>query len=149
MPVRLPTLTVGPSNNPPTRRHGRPTERSSPMFSSLTSPKTLTKLALATVPLVGMVGLVAGPASAQPRNGTKPASCTVEDSGTGQTSQVPEGTRIGLFYCGSDGEWHFGTVQLDYAKTAQTGGTTGTTGGTKVVNALSKVKATSARLANG
>lgn len=123
------------------------------MFSSLTSAKTITKLALASVPLIGMVGLVAGPASAQPRNGSTPASCPVEDSGTGQTTQVPEGTRVGLFYCGSDGEWHFGTVVLDHSRTAATstgtGTGTGATGGTKVVNSLSKVKSMSKSATNG
>ena len=24
------------------------------------------------------------------------------------TTKVPEGTRIGMFVCGADGEWHFG-----------------------------------------
>jgi hypothetical protein len=49
----------------------------------------------------------AGPAGAQPKGDTKPQGCPVEDE-NGNVSYVPIGTRIGLFVCGSDGEWHFG-----------------------------------------
>lgn len=80
------------------------------------SRKSLIRVALATTPAIALLGLVAGPASAaRPRQGSVPASCDVVDSDTGQVTQVPEGTRVGLFYCGSDGDWHFGTVILDRA----------------------------------
>lgn len=77
------------------------------------SRKSLIQVALATTPAIALLGLAAGPASARPRQGTTPASCDVVDSDTGEVTQVPEGTRVGLFYCGSDGEWHFGTIILD------------------------------------
>lgn len=95
------------------------------------SRTTLARLSLGLVPLA-VIGLAAAPAGAQkPRNGSTPASCDVEDE-KGNVSQVPEGTRVGLFYCGSDGEWHFGTVILDHASaTVDPGTTTPTTGGTK------------------
>ncbi|MEZ5407648.1 MAG: hypothetical protein R2761_06460 [Acidimicrobiales bacterium] len=98
---------------------------------------TLARIALGLAPLA-VIGLAAGPASAQkPRNDSTPASCDVEDE-NGGVSQVPEGTRVGLFYCGSDGEWHFGTVILDHAAAsldpvtpAPTGGPRGTITGVK------------------
>ncbi len=95
------------------------------------SRTTLARIALGLAPLA-VIGLAAGPASAQkPRSGSTPASCDVENE-DGTTSQVPEGTRVGLAYCGSDGEWHFGTVILDHPATLETGTTTPpTTGGTK------------------
>jgi hypothetical protein len=51
--------------------------------------------------------VIAGPAFAQPKGPIKPKGCPVEDA-NGTTSTVEVGTRIGLFVCGSDGEWHFG-----------------------------------------
>ncbi len=78
--------------------------------------KPLIRTAVWISAVAGTVGLVAAPAgAARPRNGSTPASCDVENE-NGTTSQVPEGTRVGLFYCGSDGEWHFGTVILDWSK---------------------------------
>ncbi|MEZ5141841.1 MAG: hypothetical protein R2726_04895 [Acidimicrobiales bacterium] len=53
--------------------------------------------------------------SAEPNNGPagKPGQgCAVEDA-NGKVSYVPVGTQVGLFHCGSDGEWHFGTVTTD------------------------------------
>lgn len=50
----------------------------------------------------------AGPASAEDdAPAPKPGKCPVvhED---GSVSYVPAGTRVGLFRCGKDGEWHFG-----------------------------------------
>ncbi len=95
------------------------------------SRTTLSRLALGLAPLA-VIGLAAAPAGAQkPRSGSTPASCDVEDE-NGNVSQVPEGSRVGLFYCGSDGEWHFGTVILDHQATISPGTTTTpTTGGTK------------------
>lgn len=104
------------------------------------SRTTLARIALGLAPMA-VIGLAAGPASAQKaRHGSTPASCDVEDE-NGNVSQVPEGSRVGLFYCGSDGEWHFGTVVLDHQATLETGGTTPpTTGGTK--GTVTGVKAT-------
>jgi hypothetical protein len=51
--------------------------------------------------------VTAGPAMAQPKGPVKAKGCPVEDA-NGTTSTVAVGTRIGLFVCGSDGEWHFG-----------------------------------------
>ena len=95
------------------------------------SRTTLARLSLGLAPLA-VIGMAAGPAGAQKaRNGSTPASCDVEDE-NGNTSQVPEGTRVGLFYCGSDGNWHFGTVILDHEASATVGGSTGgITGGGK------------------
>ncbi len=81
------------------------------------SRKTLTRVAITVTPAIVLLGLAAGPAAAaKPRQGSTPASCDVVDSVTGAVTQVPEGTRVGLFYCGSDGDWHFGTVILDHSK---------------------------------
>lgn len=84
----------------------------------LISRKSLIRVALATTPAIALLGLAAGPASAsRPRQGSVAASCDVVDSDTGQVvGQAAEGTRVGLFYCGSDGQWHFGTVILDHSK---------------------------------
>lgn len=50
----------------------------------------------------------AGPAHAQPiGNGSGSQGCQVEDA-NGTVTYVPVGTQVGLFHCGSDGEWHFG-----------------------------------------
>jgi hypothetical protein len=66
---------------------------------------------------------VAGPADARPKGGTTGASgCPVEHE-DGSVTYVPVGTRIGLFHCGSDGEWHFGgLVDSRVAPTTTTGG---------------------------
>lgn len=64
-----------------------------------------------------------GPAS-------KPGHCPVvstDSNGNETVEYVPTGTRMGLSYCGSDGEWHFGWL-VD-ARAADTGSPT--TGGTK------------------
>ena len=97
------------------------------------SRTTLARLSLGLAPLA-VIGLAAAPAGAQkPRNGSTPASCDVVDTDSGEVvGQVPEGTRVGLFYCGSDGNWHFGTVILDHqAAVADPGTTNPTTGGVK------------------
>jgi hypothetical protein len=71
----------------------------------------LSVLAIASATLVPV------PAFAEPVNTTGGAKgCVVENvdanGNTVSTSTVPEGTRIGLFYC-HNGEWRFGTVVLD------------------------------------
>jgi hypothetical protein len=57
--------------------------------------------------------LAAGAAQAQPINGSGTSrGCPVEDE-HGNVTYVPVGTRVGLFHCGSDGEWHFGWLTTD------------------------------------
>ncbi|HJT95153.1 MAG TPA: hypothetical protein VJ777_24980 [Mycobacterium sp.] len=70
---------------------------------------------------------VAATASAQPigPNGpaSKPGHCAIvntDSNGNETVEYVPTGTRMGLSYCGSDGEWHFGWL-VD-AAVAPTGG---------------------------
>src|SRR4051812_40905579 len=47
-------------------------------------------------------------AFAEPKSGgSGSGGCPVEDE-HGNVSYVPVGTVVGLFHCGSDGEWHFG-----------------------------------------
>jgi hypothetical protein len=71
---------------------------------------------------------VAVPAHADTKNGppNSPKGCPVEDE-HGNVSYVPTGTVVGLFHCGSDGEWHFGWLTTEMV--APTGhpiaGTTG------------------------
>jgi hypothetical protein len=43
--------------------------------------------------------------------------CPVVDE-HGNVSYVPAGTRYLLWHCGSDGEWHFGTVTTNVVKRA-------------------------------
>lgn len=66
--------------------------------------------ALAAVGVLGLgfgLAAVATPAQAQPKQGAgSGATCEIEIDG--KTSTVPSGTRVGLFVCGEDGEWHFG-----------------------------------------
>ena len=74
---------------------------------------------------VGAIGLGAGlvataPAQAQPRDtGAGQASCAIEIDG--KTTTVPEGTRVGIFVCGHDGEWHFGWLINDVASASPKG----------------------------
>jgi hypothetical protein len=64
--------------------------------------------ALAAIGAIGLALVVAGPAAAQDNGPTgKPGKCPVEDQ-NGNVSYVDTGTRVGLFVCGSDGNWHFG-----------------------------------------
>lgn len=72
--------------------------------------KLVTRIALAGSLAATLA--MAAPASAQPKKETKPKGCTVEvvdaNGNTIGTKTVEVGTRIGLFVCGADGEWHFG-----------------------------------------
>jgi hypothetical protein len=75
---------------------------------------------------------VAATASAQPigPNGPdkKPGYCAVvntDSNGNETVDYVPTATRMGLSYCGADGEWHFGWL-VD-ARATDTGPTTGGT----------------------
>jgi hypothetical protein len=64
-----------------------------------------------TIAAIGAVAaalVASGPAAAQPKSGSGSAKgCPVEHE-DGSTTYVPVGSQIGLFHCGSDGEWHFG-----------------------------------------
>jgi hypothetical protein len=61
-------------------------------------------------------------AFAEPKGGPGGSrGCPVEDE-HGNVSYVPVGTVIGLFHCGSDGDWHFGWLTTDLQTT---GGATG------------------------
>jgi hypothetical protein len=86
---------------------------------------------MGTLLAVGAVAatlVAAGPAAAQPKGGGTAKGCPVENA-DGTTSTVPVGTQIGLFHCGSDGEWHFGWLTTDLVKPpTTTGGTVGTIG---------------------
>jgi hypothetical protein len=80
---------------------------------------------------------VAATASAEPigPNGpaSKPGYCAVvntDSNGNETVEYVPTGTRMGLSYCGSDGEWHFGWL-VDARATDTGPATGGVKGGTK------------------
>lgn len=74
-----------------------------------TSTKSARRMfaALALV-VVAVALLAAGPAHADPKQGGGGSGkgCPVENDGKVET--VPVGSKVGLFTCGSDGEWHFG-----------------------------------------
>jgi hypothetical protein len=56
---------------------------------------------------VAMAFIAAGPAHADTKKGTGTAKgCLIENDGKLETVAV--GSKVGLFTCGSDGEWHFG-----------------------------------------
>jgi hypothetical protein len=65
----------------------------------------------------------AGAADAQPVKNTGAKGCPVEHE-DGRVTYVPVGTRVGLFKCGSDGEWHFGWL-VDHLVAGDGGTTTG------------------------
>ena len=92
--------------------------------------RTLTMAATLVVAAVGVPALGAAAESKDTGPSTSGRGCTVEhvdDNGnTVSTSTVPEGTRVGLFYC-KNGEWKFGTIVLDH----QSGG--GVQGGSGVL----------------
>lgn len=73
-----------------------------------TTAKLMRKLCAAfAVGVVAMALIAASPAHADTKKGTGPAKgCQIENDGKIET--VPVGSRVGLFVCGSDGEWHFG-----------------------------------------
>jgi hypothetical protein len=64
---------------------------------------------VAAIAAVAAAFLTAGPAHADFKNPPPGKGCPVENS-DGTTSTVEVGTKIGLFVCGADGEWHFGWV---------------------------------------
>ena len=60
-------------------------------------------------------------AFAEPKGGPGGSrGCPVEDE-HGNVSYVPVGTVIGLFHCGSDGDWHFGWLTTDLQTTTGNG----------------------------
>lgn len=70
---------------------------------------TVTVLALG----VSTMGVLAGPASAEDNGPVGSGKgCPVEDE-NGNVTYVKPGTQVGLFRCGSDGEWHFGWLTTD------------------------------------
>jgi hypothetical protein len=73
-----------------------------------TTSKPMRKLAAAfAIAIVAVALIAAGPAHADTKKGTGPAKgCLIENDGKLETVAV--GSRVGLFVCGSDGEWHFG-----------------------------------------
>ena len=74
------------------------------LSSLLSRTGSVVAIVVAAFALVGAV-----PAFAADNNGPagKPGQCPVEDA-NGNVSYVSEGTRVGLFVCGHDGNWHFG-----------------------------------------
>ncbi len=104
-------------------------------------------LTMAAVLVLGSVGVPALGAAAESKDtgpSTSGRGCTVEnvdDNGnTVSTSTVPEGTRVGLFYC-KNGEWKFGTIVLDHQSGGGVQGGSGPLVGTRarvaVVGSLS------------
>ena len=79
-----------------------------PYKITTTTTNMMRKLAAAVaVGAVAMAFVAAGPARADSKQGTGTAKgCQVENDGKVET--VPVGSKVGLFTCGSDGEWHFG-----------------------------------------
>jgi hypothetical protein len=82
--------------------------------------------ALLAVGAVAAALVAAGPADAKPKGGTASRGCPVEHE-DGRVTYVPVGTQVGLFKCGSDGEWHFGWL-VDHLVQPTTGSGPATTG---------------------
>jgi len=103
------------------------------MTATATRPaRTSLRARAAGILAVGAVAgalFAAGPADAQPKRPAGQKGCPVEHE-DGRVTYVPVGTRIGLFHCGSDGEWHFGwlvdSLQQPTGGTVSTPGTVGT-----------------------
>ncbi len=95
-------------------------------------------LTLAATLVVAAIGVPALGAAAEPKDtgpSTSSRGCPVEhvdDNGTTvSTSTVPEGTRVGLFYC-KNGEWKFGTIVLDHLSGGSVQGGSGPLAGSRV-----------------
>jgi hypothetical protein len=66
--------------------------------------KTLAALAIG---IVALAFVATGNAHADSKKGTGGSTgCQIENNGN--VEYVPVGTKVGLFTCGQDGEWHFG-----------------------------------------
>jgi hypothetical protein len=64
-------------------------------------------LAVLAIGMVALAFVATGSAHADSKKGTGGSSgCQIENDGKVET--VPVGTKVGLFTCGQDGEWHFG-----------------------------------------
>jgi len=96
------------------------------------SSKMIQRLALGAGAVAAVLAVstgVAGTASAQPIGpdgpASKPGYCAIvhtDSNGNDTVEYVPTGTRMGLSYCGRDGEWHFGWL-VDEMVAPPTGGT--------------------------
>ena len=82
--------------------------------------KIRTTIAMLAAALTVAVAVAPASADAQPIKGTTVKGCPVEDE-HGNTTYVPVGTRIGLFVCGRDGEWHFGWLITERVAQVSTG----------------------------
>lgn len=64
-------------------------------------------LAAVAITAIALAFIGAGSAHADTKKGSGGSQgCLIENDGKLET--VPVGSKIGLFTCGSDGEWHFG-----------------------------------------
>jgi hypothetical protein len=80
------------------------------MFSRFPTFTAIKSRAVAGAAVLVFAASALAPASAmaapkEPPAGVPGVGCWVDDNGTYKLVGV--GTRIGLFYCGQDGEWHF------------------------------------------
>ena len=80
------------------------------MHNQITSTATSISrkvLATAAIGAVAVAFIGASPARADTKQGTGGTKgCLIENDGKLET--VPVGSKVGLFTCGEDGEWHFG-----------------------------------------
>jgi hypothetical protein len=59
--------------------------------------------------VVALALMPAGAADARSKgSSSKPRGCPVVDENDNVVEYVEVGTRVGLMFCGADGEWHFG-----------------------------------------
>ena len=88
------------------------------------SPLRTRAAALAAAAAVAGSFAFAGAADAKPpKNTGGTRGCPVEHE-DGRVTYVPAGTQVGLFKCGSDGEWHFGWL-VDHMVVSDGGTTAG------------------------
>lgn len=78
-----------------------------PQITTTMSSISRKALSVLGVALVAAAFIGTGAAQADKKQGTGGTTgCLIENDGKLET--VPVGTKIGLFTCGQDGEWHFG-----------------------------------------
>ncbi|MHB8235215.1 MAG: hypothetical protein ACYDHT_11245 [Solirubrobacteraceae bacterium] len=76
-------------------------------LTNITSALLQKMLVALAVGAVALAFLAAGNAHADTKKGNGGSTgCQIENDGHVET--VPVGTKVGLFTCGQDGEWHFG-----------------------------------------
>jgi hypothetical protein len=76
-------------------------------LTNITSALLQKMLAALAIGAIALAFVVTGSAHADSKKGTGgTAGCQIENDGKVET--VPVGTKVGLFTCGQDGEWHFG-----------------------------------------